>query len=364
MVLTFFQFPRTAIAHSVREQLQSYAKSLLLVEHHFDGKPVDDEELASCFLPAVSKGPTRRDAISATIFGPQLLELRHAEIAKLEKDREREFRQAILSENDIFPVAIHIHETETKLFTIKQYYRRKRRQTNRNRRTITLPDRDLIKTNRTVLPPTVLDPANVTSGTIMQNPSIYRQHSGIFLSIPQPVLQPLIGPSPLNRHRRGTGSRYDHGDSPGPAMQTPPGVSTNGHGVIVYRCMRCAGAVTPRHDMKPEDALCDTCCGLTSYVNRIINYSTQISFISTVGSSSSSERRTPDNLTIREPIRAYCREGLGLGSGKICLTIVFRKNDKQRRRRTPHRYPKTPFPTGSLPKNDVYLNDTPSTNSS
>ncbi|RKP03080.1 hypothetical protein CXG81DRAFT_4663, partial [Caulochytrium protostelioides] len=41
----------TAIAHAIREQLHMYAKSLLLLDHRFDGAPFDHEELAACFLP-------------------------------------------------------------------------------------------------------------------------------------------------------------------------------------------------------------------------------------------------------------------------------------------------------------------------
>ncbi|CAG8746507.1 424_t:CDS:2, partial [Cetraspora pellucida] len=42
---------KTAIAHSIREQIQIYVKSLILVGHPFDGSPIQDDDLRQNFLP-------------------------------------------------------------------------------------------------------------------------------------------------------------------------------------------------------------------------------------------------------------------------------------------------------------------------
>ncbi|KAI8332305.1 hypothetical protein BC941DRAFT_359363 [Chlamydoabsidia padenii] len=105
---------RTAIAHSIREQVHVYTKSLLLVGHEFDG-PVVDDDLKHSFLPFLKT--VTRDADTVERFTPALMELSDAELQKNEKDRLREAR-------------------------------RKRRQT-RGRRGIILPDREPLKTNRT-----------------------------------------------------------------------------------------------------------------------------------------------------------------------------------------------------------------------
>ncbi|KAJ3300690.1 SWI/SNF chromatin-remodeling complex subunit [Borealophlyctis nickersoniae] len=109
---------RTAIAHSIREQVQIYAKSLLLVDHHFDGSAVDDDELEQCFLPPVDPKAILRTPKQRSLFGPFYNAVTDIEIEKMEKDRERDAR-------------------------------RKRRQTQRSRRAVALPDREPPKTNRT-----------------------------------------------------------------------------------------------------------------------------------------------------------------------------------------------------------------------
>ncbi|KAI7869446.1 hypothetical protein BDF14DRAFT_1781071 [Spinellus fusiger] len=112
---------KTAIAHSIREQIYVYIKSLLLVGHEFNDSPVTDDDLKHSFLPALKS--IIREGELVERFTPALLELTDAEVEKIEKDRMREAR-------------------------------RKRRQT-RGRRGILLPDREPLKTNRTVyaIPP-------------------------------------------------------------------------------------------------------------------------------------------------------------------------------------------------------------------
>ncbi|RUS18968.1 hypothetical protein BC937DRAFT_88126, partial [Endogone sp. FLAS-F59071] len=117
---------KTAIAHSIREQIHVYVKSLLLIGHDFDGSPIQDDDLRQSFMPAVSNVIREEDAVEN--FTPVLIDLSDAEIDKIEKDRERDAR-------------------------------RKRRQT-RGRRGVILPDREPLKTHRTLL--AVPSPAEMT----------------------------------------------------------------------------------------------------------------------------------------------------------------------------------------------------------
>ncbi|CAI2184367.1 17179_t:CDS:10, partial [Funneliformis geosporum] len=115
---------KTAISHSIREQVQIYVKSLILVGHPFDGSPVQDDDLRQSLLPPVTNIIRREDSVDQ--HTPILVELTEAEIDKIEKDRERDAR-------------------------------RKRRQT-RGRRGVILPDREPPKTHRTLLHSTTIIP--------------------------------------------------------------------------------------------------------------------------------------------------------------------------------------------------------------
>ncbi|KAI8853135.1 hypothetical protein BC829DRAFT_440146 [Chytridium lagenaria] len=94
---------RTAIAHSIREQVQIYTKSLLILDHPFDDTPVDDDELAACFLEPVapksfgedSHNYFLREPASRDAFSPLLLLSRELEAEKVEKDKERDARRAL-----------------------------------------------------------------------------------------------------------------------------------------------------------------------------------------------------------------------------------------------------------------------------
>ncbi|KAG0044213.1 SWI/SNF chromatin-remodeling complex subunit [Gryganskiella cystojenkinii] len=108
---------RTAIAHSIREQVQIHTKCLNLIGYSYDGSSVHDEDLRSSFLPKITT--ILREEESVEQFTPILEKLTEPEIDKLERDRERDKR-------------------------------RKRRQT-RGRRGVILPDREPSKTKRTLL---------------------------------------------------------------------------------------------------------------------------------------------------------------------------------------------------------------------
>ncbi|EFP74416.2 uncharacterized protein PGTG_00372 [Puccinia graminis f. sp. tritici CRL 75-36-700-3] len=107
---------KTAIAHSIREQIETYVKSLALVEH-INGYPVPNDELRYAFLQRVAD-PIRTGQVDD--FTPFLNLLNAEELDRQEKEHDREAR-------------------------------RKRRQT-RSRRGITLPDRESQRTVRSIVP--------------------------------------------------------------------------------------------------------------------------------------------------------------------------------------------------------------------
>ena len=109
-------FFRTAIAHSIREQVQTYQKSLFLVGHPSDGTPVQDDDLRMSFLSPVTSVSRPMDQVQA--FTPILNYLSDGEMERNEKEREKEMTK------------------------------RKKRAT-RGRRGVALPDREPIKTLRT-----------------------------------------------------------------------------------------------------------------------------------------------------------------------------------------------------------------------
>ena len=111
-----FLFIRTGIAHSIREQVHTYQKSLFLVGHPSDGSVVQDDDLRMSFLSPVTSVARPMDQVQT--FTPILNYLSDSEMERNEKDREKEMNK------------------------------RKKRAT-RGRRGVTLPDREPIKTLRT-----------------------------------------------------------------------------------------------------------------------------------------------------------------------------------------------------------------------
>ncbi|KAH8986946.1 hypothetical protein EDB86DRAFT_3211773 [Lactarius hatsudake] len=107
---------RTAIAHSIREQVHTYQKSLFLVGHPSDGTAVQDDDLRMSFLSPVTSVARPMDQVQA--FTPILNYLSDSEMERNEKEREKEMNK------------------------------RKKRNT-RGRRGVALPDREPIKTLRT-----------------------------------------------------------------------------------------------------------------------------------------------------------------------------------------------------------------------
>lgn len=62
------------------------------MDHHFDGQPIDDDELAGCFLPPIDPAEILRTPKAKALFGPYYNPVTDLEIERMEKDRERDAR--------------------------------------------------------------------------------------------------------------------------------------------------------------------------------------------------------------------------------------------------------------------------------
>lgn len=81
---------RTAIAHSIREQTLTHLNCLSVSGYSFDGSAIQDEDLRTSFLPALSSEiRLARTKSEVEAFTPRLVELTELEIDKLDKERER-----------------------------------------------------------------------------------------------------------------------------------------------------------------------------------------------------------------------------------------------------------------------------------
>ncbi|KAG9028270.1 SWI/SNF chromatin-remodeling complex subunit [Tulasnella sp. JGI-2019a] len=106
----------TAIAHDIREQVLIYQRALVAAGHQFDGSTIYDEDLRQVILPPVSIAG--RSAEQANTCMPILNNLSEGEVEGQEREREKELK-------------------------------RKKRQ-GRARRGVILPDREPVKTHRTL----------------------------------------------------------------------------------------------------------------------------------------------------------------------------------------------------------------------
>lgn len=82
----------TAIAHSIREQSQLFTKSLYIVAHPFDGRPIEDPDLSTSFLPTPVSSAFRPYQ-SAKEHTPYLYELNEADLERTEISISREQRR-------------------------------------------------------------------------------------------------------------------------------------------------------------------------------------------------------------------------------------------------------------------------------
>ncbi|GAA6035788.1 hypothetical protein NBRC10512_006089 [Rhodotorula toruloides] len=147
---------RTAIAHSIREQVEFYTKSLCILGWS-KGLVIGDEDLRRDFLPSVSD-PFRTD--TADDYTPLLNQLQAEEVERHDREHEREIR-------------------------------RKRRQT--KGRGVTLPDREPVHTHRTLVPRPL--PGQVAPQYDDRGNKIFPQPE---LSLPYPLVAKAYPPKPVN----------------------------------------------------------------------------------------------------------------------------------------------------------------------
>ena len=244
---------RTAIAHSIREQIQVLAKSLVLVDHKFDGSIVEEEELANCFLPAVIQA--RRIGLEAWgTFGPSLMELRDIDTDRLDKDYDRETR-------------------------------RKRRQIRSRRHAVLLPDRDIPRVHRSPLASHTIDPSQLIPNCIIKSVAetlapgmTFRSNNGLFFTTSMPNANTSAG-APHNNSpslqstpnskggRRGRAAAekaaaYISSIAADEAMPDLP-LNMDPEKVGTFRCYKCGGAALMPLPLAPgtkqSDVYCENC---------------------------------------------------------------------------------------------------------
>ncbi|RDL34440.1 Uncharacterized protein BP5553_07568 [Venustampulla echinocandica] len=88
----------TAIAHCIREQSQLFTRSLFIVGHPFDGRPLEDADLISAFLPSPLPAVLRTQQ-QAREYAPYLYELSEADLERSEVIYSREQRRQKRSVN-------------------------------------------------------------------------------------------------------------------------------------------------------------------------------------------------------------------------------------------------------------------------
>lgn len=88
----------TAIAHCIREQSQLFTRSLYIIGHPFDGRPIVDADLVAAFLPSPLLSAFRPHQ-QAKEYGPYLYELNDADVERNEVIFSREQRRQKRSVN-------------------------------------------------------------------------------------------------------------------------------------------------------------------------------------------------------------------------------------------------------------------------
>ncbi|KAG9237229.1 hypothetical protein BJ875DRAFT_454401 [Amylocarpus encephaloides] len=88
----------TAIAHCIREQSQLFTRSLFIVGHPFDGRPLEDADLIASFLPSPITSVLRNQQ-QAREYAPYLYELSEADLDRSEVMYSREQRRQKRSVN-------------------------------------------------------------------------------------------------------------------------------------------------------------------------------------------------------------------------------------------------------------------------
>ncbi|EPE28778.1 hypothetical protein GLAREA_09899 [Glarea lozoyensis ATCC 20868] len=88
----------TAIAHCIREQSQLFTRSLFIVGHPFDGRPLEDADLIASFLPSPLPSVLRPQQ-QAREYAPYLYELSEVDLERSEVIYSREQRRQKRSVN-------------------------------------------------------------------------------------------------------------------------------------------------------------------------------------------------------------------------------------------------------------------------
>ena len=88
----------TAIAHDIREQSQLFTRSLYIIGHQFDGRPVNDQDLQAGMMPSPMPSAFRPYQ-AAKEFSPYLYELNEADLERTELSLSREERRQKRSVN-------------------------------------------------------------------------------------------------------------------------------------------------------------------------------------------------------------------------------------------------------------------------
>ncbi|KAI5305108.1 hypothetical protein KEM56_005285 [Ascosphaera pollenicola] len=88
----------TAIAHSIREQIHLFTRSLYITAHPFDGRLIEDPDLKASFQPSPLPS-SFRPYQSAKDFTPYLYELNETELERTETNISREQRRQKRSTN-------------------------------------------------------------------------------------------------------------------------------------------------------------------------------------------------------------------------------------------------------------------------
>lgn len=194
----------TAISHDIREQIVTHQRSLFIVGHTPGSGFIMNDDVRAAFLPPVTAA-LRKEELAMSTFTPVLANFTEADVAAIEKDRERESK-------------------------------RKKRAT-RGRRGIVLPDREPLKTFRTLLHPltdangniVVVDPTPAPVSSTRRAAAIAAQANINLalqdLPIERPPSPPAAAVHALKHHPKRHLSRSSRGAS---AASTREGSVANG----------------------------------------------------------------------------------------------------------------------------------------
>ena len=200
-------FRSTALAHDIHEQIIVHKRSLFLVGHMPGSGIVQDDEVRSAFLPPLTESSVvRREDLAMSTFTPIFANFSQEEILDIERERERDSKR--------------------------------RKRTTRARRGILLPDRDPIKTHRTllnpigpsgVIPTQATEPSAPVATTSRRAAAIAAQAhiTELAQDVPSPPSSPPA-PAPLPKPRGRPPGRFSRGESRASPYSAREGSLVNG----------------------------------------------------------------------------------------------------------------------------------------